>query len=192
MSINFNIKTPTISDIPDIINICNEELGKEYLTFQSLKKMITDEKIFIKIALSLNSEIIGFYIGLIASNMEMKKLLHDIPFTDFHPSFNKTETFGVIKTVAIRKDFKKKGIGTTLMKDCLLKFEKREISIISLIAWKSKKGINMERIMATNQFMNLKEIKNYWTSESIQKNYYCPECGAPPCNCSAVVFGKII
>lgn len=190
MSIKFNIKSPAISDIPEIIDICNEELGNEYLIFQEFEKMITDEKYFLKVAISPNSEIIGFYICLIVSKLEITELFHNIPLSQFHSSFDSTDTFGVIKTIAIKNKYKEQGIGTSLMKDCLSNFRTKNISILSLIAWKSKHGINMEGIMKNNQFIKLKEIENYWSLESIEKKYNCPDCGSPPCTCMAVIFGK--
>ena len=31
-------------------------------------------------------------------------------------------------------------------------------------------------------------ITNYWQADSLRRGYNCPDCGAPPCRCSAKLF----
>ena len=69
---------------------------------------------------------------------------------------------------------------------------KNSINSISGFAWKNKKGVNMERIFEKNGFSKIKTIEKYWSEESIENNYCCPECGNPPCNCSSIIYFKKI
>lgn len=176
--------------IPSIVAISDDLLGKDYLTVQELNQAIEkDGKFFAKVALNSKNEVMGFYVGIIMPPEELKAYLR-VPPEDYPQALNYAKSVGLIKIVAVREDFQRRGTGTELTEDCVKEFRNRQVSSMCCIGWRSGKGINIGGILKNCNFKEYKEISNYWKEDSLQKNYHCSDCGAPPCRCSAMVYVK--
>ena len=77
------------------------------------------------------------------------------------------------------------------IEDTLHLIEEKKVAIMLGFAWKSIEGVNAKRILERNGFRELMEIKKFWNDESLKENYSCPDCGNPPCVCSAIIFIKL-
>lgn len=187
----FKIIQLELKDIPQIIPICNEELGKGFITEKSAIYYINNPFCQSLAAVNpLNNEIIGTSICLFFSQKEFKAFLHPSQYIHLPNSFTQCEKIGVLKLIAIQKEFQKKGLGSEFINASFKFFQENNIQTICAFAWESKTGINMKTIFDRNHLSTMNRIDNFWTKDSLEKQYDCPECGSPPCKCTAVIFIK--
>lgn len=176
--------------VPSLVAISDDLLGKDYLTVQELNQAIEkDGKYFAKVALNSKNEVVGFYVGIIMTPEELKAYLL-VPPEDYPKALNYAKSIGLIKIIAVREDFQRRGIGTKLTQDCVREFNERKVSSMCCIGWRSGKGINIDGILKNCDFKEFKEVSNYWKEDSLMKNFHCSDCGNPPCRCSAMVYVK--
>lgn len=177
--------------IPTVIAISDFQLGKDYLSADSLKKCLQKEgKYFARVALNNKREIIGFCLSSILSTDEIKKLLKIKP-DQFPNALNYTSNIGFINVLIVKEDYQRKGIGTALVKDSINLLETNGATVICSVGWRSKKGVNIGGILKNHKFKEVLEVPDYWKEDSLAKKYKCVDCGAPPCHCSAVIFLKL-
>ena len=180
----------TENDIPAVLTIADHELGKDYLTSDLLHDYASaQEKYVFEIAKSGN-DIIGFCVSIVTSKDELKEYIKTKkPIKEFEFS----KKIGLIKTVAVKHSFKGKGVGSKLVSNSLIQLQnKHGIRSFCSIGWKNNNKINIEGVLKRLGFTILKEIPEYWASDSIEKEYTCIVCGDPPCKCPAVIFTKTV
>ncbi len=191
MKNTFHIADISENEINAVHLMCNDELGEDYITKTFLKESITNNHQIVRVAITDNKEVIGFSIAKIYSENELKEYLsnkrcHELILPDL---INKK--IGITKIVVIKDKYQKKGIGIDLLNDSLHLIEEKKVAIMLGFAWKSIEGVNAKRILERNGFRELMEIKKFWNDESLKENYSCPDCGNPPCVCSAIIFIKL-
>ena len=91
------------------------------------------------------------------------------------------------KTTALHHDFTGKGIGSEFIRHTM-KMLCNKCDFVVSVNWKKDNEIPMEKISRELGMTELVEIKDYWKEDSMKSGFHCPECGNPPCNCSAVFF----
>jgi len=176
-----------LKDVPQLVKLSNVELGKNYLTSIQLKELKQNKNVSI-IVVEKNEKLIGFRIILSGDFEDMvgyigekhRSILSDIQ--DKGP-------FLLSKTSVIDKTFQGKGIMTRLINYVNDKLGGHQKTIIS-IGWKRGNRIPMKSILEKNGFKEFCELKNYWKSDSLKREFICPECGTPSCLCSCVIFVK--
>jgi DNA primase (bacterial type) len=188
---DYEIVTPTEQAIPAIIAIADEQLGKNYLTIERLKESISNQSgnHYCFIAVTKNKEIIGFCLNSALTNAEYKQDLL-IPADEIPTAIKYADQIGLMRTIAVKRQFHKFGIGTALTEKAIAVFQERHIPVICCLAWRSSKGINTAGILKVLNFQAVKELSDYWKEDSIEKQYKCSVCGDPPCRCSAVMYAK--
>jgi predicted N-acetyltransferase YhbS len=187
---SFEIASHSESNVQGVIALSDDELGKDYFSQDSLSDLMKKEGMVLSVALNSSGKVIGFILGFVARQSEIQTFLKKIKPVELRAGIN-AEKIGVLKTMAISNDYKGQGIGTALIKDCISKLEMKGVSLICALAWQCEKGINVGHILENEHFEIRHELKKYWAEDSIQRNYNCPECGEPPCNCSAVIYSKM-
>lgn len=168
--------------LPEILLIAQKQLG--YTHF--LKNYLLDNKSLIYCAL-YNKEVLGYVVGKVFRNdafFRNYKKLNTIKTNELE----KAKSIGMLVSIAVKKEHQHKGISTNLVTEMLKKFIELNADIVLMTAWKSKSGINMQKIAACFGFKTCAEIENYWKEDSQKHNYQCPHCGAPPCRCACVVY----
>ncbi|MBN2166986.1 MAG: GNAT family N-acetyltransferase [Marinilabiliaceae bacterium] len=176
---NFTIEDALNTDFETINDISDAEFGENYFSVPySLKK---HNNSFIRVVRNKNN-VIGFsfcYLEL------AKKIKATIPISNNF--INDLSLIGVIKTVALHRNYKGKGIGTQLMNDSISILKSVNAQYLLSVLWKYDGAVKVERILRNNGFMFLCEVNNYWKRDSIIRKYICPVCGNP-CNCSALMY----
>ena len=191
MHSQFKIEQLTIDAIPFILPICNEELGTGFLTDTVLIDYMQNPKCQSLIAVdSSTDKIVGASISLYLSQSELKQFIHPSQYIHLDQSITKDENIGILKLIAIEKDSQKKGLGTQFIKGSFEFFSHNNIQTICAFAWESKTGINMKTIFDRYELTIMSRIPHFWTQDSLEQKYDCPECGKPPCKCTAVIFSK--
>lgn len=185
---NYSIEAFKKSDIPASIKICDQELGEGYLSSEMLVQLAESKNTFIQSALDSHNNLIGFGFCTVVNPTQLKKSLHSSQYQRIPKEIQEIEQLGIINTLAVCSEFKGMGIGTTLCKQFISFFQKEQISTCISFAWKNKSGINMGGIYEKSGFSALQLLENYWQEESIEHQFTCAGCDAPPCTCDAVLY----
>jgi ribosomal protein S18 acetylase RimI-like enzyme len=190
---NYTIKQLDELSINDAIQICNQELGLDYLKNENLLSLLKNKNAYLIKAENSDLEVVGFGFCTILSQQELIESLHPFQYKELPESLKKESIIGITNTISIKNEYKGIGIGTAFLKKFLTFFESKNIHLITAFAWKSNDGFNMKGIFKKNNFIIIKTIEYYWKLDSIQKKYGCPSCSDnPPCLCTAVIYSKTI
>lgn len=111
----------TEEDIPSIIAISDEELGKDYLTVEHLRNIsdATDGiKTFCKVANESDHEVIGFCTFSLMTSDELKNRLK-IPSDQIPKALFYATKIGMIDVVSVKDEFKRQGIGFNLVSEAI-------------------------------------------------------------------------
>ncbi len=175
----------------EIFKISDKQLGQDYVTEELLDKCVKDHTNYIgRTAIDhKTNQVLGFCISIKLDEKDLPDLLNIESDAIPYP-LQGANDLGVIKTIAINKNFKGLGIGTSLIVDALHEFKMRDRKTVFTIAWKSKLGTNLHGVLMKTSFKRFIEIPNYWYQSSLESGCHCSVCGKPPCVCSAVIYAK--
>lgn len=166
-----------LSSISELIDTC---FGENYSSTKSL--FSPDSFSFVA---HYNGKTIGFVNGKIMLSKALEKTISS-------PLKLDQSIIGVLDLIVVHPDYQRQGIGKSLFEKRLIEFKNRGISDLFLFHWIRKNQV-VPFIAKDFGFQELEVIPNYWKSESLTKNYTCPECdNSPPCNCSCGVYLKKI
>lgn len=177
----------TAGDLLSVLRIADDQLGEGYVSEEFFIKADESDRSFIKVA-EMDGRIVGFAIGLIWEPNEIRELVR-VPIPR-HLSL--ADQVGVVKTVAVSPAQHGHGIGTRLTDSCLAEFRSRGVRAVCSVAWKRGKQINLKGVLERQGFLPFAEVPDYWREESLEEDFECPECGAPPCRCSAVMYSQVL
>lgn len=173
--------------IDEVFKIAESTLGKRYLSKSYLNKFINSTK-HLSFVVVDNDKVIGYTSLILLSPIELKeKVLKE---NDWFYSMNKNySTIGLRQQTIVHPDYTKKGLGYKL-----LDFSSNAVSSLSNVqistVWAKKSEKSMQSLLLKCNFHYEKTINNYWSEDSLIKNYNCNICGAPPCKCSAEIYIK--
>lgn len=182
--IGFEIDDAKKTDIQYIIDISVELFGENYLNKTTILQWF-DNQYNIRKAV-YNSQIVGFYISktIFSVNDIEEKLL---------PVIEKTHKLKLpaayLKLIGVRKKFQAKGIGKSMLNHFL---SIHRCNYFFTTVWISKNENRLISLLREKLFMCDAEMNHYWHNESIQKQYNCIDCGAPPCMCAMQLFSLVI
>lgn len=160
----------------NVMDIASKQLGAGYIT----PELMATPDTFTRVALFKNV-VLGFSICSILAPDQIEKIIR------VAANSKPKSLFGLLKTIAVRKDSCGFGIGGELAKDGVALL-KGQVEKIYAVGWQSKKGVNANSILAKAGFKRKYKISDYWKEESLERNFTCHDCGNPPCRCSAVIF----
>lgn len=174
-----------------IYNIADRQLGQDYVTDDLLNQCLINNHQYIgRTAIDKKTlKVVGFCISISLNKDDISNLLNvdDDALPHF---FKEANQYGVIKTIAVNREYKGLGIGTKLIEDALNIFAADYCDHVFTVAWKSSLGINLHGVLMKTQFKRFIEIPHFWYQSSIESGCHCSVCGKPPCVCSAVIYGK--
>lgn len=168
--------------LPEVLEIANQELGDNYLT--------ADDFILpagIAYYSLTGNTVTGFGFCRIADAAEFLEG-HPKLGERLNPAVAATERFGLLSTVAVKDCFQGLGIGTALARTCVQWLAATDVPFALMIARKGASGIHIAKVLHKTGFTGQFEIPDYWVEDSVQRGYQCPDCGDPPCHCSAGVY----
>ena len=170
-----------------IWNISDAQLGKGYLTYDTLLKKINHQNIIFK-TVEFESKVIGFYIFHLQT--QEYSLFRNLNIVNL----DKNNSSLIIKTIVISDEYQKKGITNNILLEAEKIARQNNINKIYCFAWQhqSSKTIPMSKILQKNGYSLSQTIDDFWKEESITKDFECPICNTPPCLCSLVIYTKNI
>lgn len=174
----------TQSHCSELISIANSSLGEGYIALTELKSYIEQDSKACLVA-KTNGKISGFQL-MKTCQLNGFNILAPSQKIWFNSRYKNYSSFGVLKTLVVRPENQKQGIGTMLTRKSLEILQKSPKKIISL-CWE-KDGVTP--VLAVLQRCGMKQVhkfESFWAKDSIAKKYTCIVCGAPPCKCNALV-----
>lgn len=91
---------------------------------------------------------------------------------------------GLIKSVAVKPEYRHQGIGTDLTIESMVRLKKMSCDFFLAVSWVSNRPDSSQKMFEKLGFKNILSIPDYWTEESIKEGYLCPNC-RNPCHCTA-------
>lgn len=174
------------SHCASILKICEAQLGQGFLAPELLATYLDHPSKFCQVVL-LDHQVIGFSLMEISPRAQIAKKMRQAEqwFLDY---FSAYDTLGYRSLTAVDKAFEGKGVANFLVEQGL-DFLSNKVPVVVCDAWKSA-HTHIGSILERNACTPLKEVPHFWTTESIQQNYTCTACGAPPCQCTAVIYAR--
>jgi ribosomal protein S18 acetylase RimI-like enzyme len=167
-------------DLPSIMRISEQRLGDAYIDPDSL----TDRRNVRKTAV-YEDKVVGFCLGWITKQGLLKsERLQEVGTR----ALDFVDEYGYLASVAVDEDYSGRGIGTMLVSACIEEFKNDDVDHVAMTAWKSSDGVHIGGIADRFKFDTVAEIPNFWKDRSMEEQFSCPECGDPPCTCTAVVY----
>lgn len=182
MPIKYDIVNATLEDMNQIIEISNTQLGNRYFS----KLMLDNPKHIYKVAKSKDNVVHGFCFSYLTTMKEFCSH-YDILGGEFNDSADQVAVF---KTIAVKEESKGNKIATSLLSVSEQAIRNKNITNLYRVGWKSNSGTNIDPVFRSMRFDTIQELKNFWYQDSINQGFECPECGVPPCSCSAVIYHK--
>ena len=182
-----HIRVMRKEDMDAVLSISSSQLGPSYLNETELQNYFTDEFSRIPVLIH-NDRLIGYSIIHVVEKSKMDAY-SSAPIAEFFSDLKEDEKVQLRKTTAIHPDYSGKGLGRFFIEHTMKEYG-TDCRLIISVNWKRGAVIPMRKISSQMGMSESFEIKNYWHDDSITKQYYCPECHEPPCECSAVLFAK--
>jgi ribosomal protein S18 acetylase RimI-like enzyme len=120
---------------------CGQITEKQVSAVESYlnRTILQKEKHFARVAIDRKSgEVIGFCLSCLCAVKELMDVIKIDPY-QFLDAFSRNEEIGLIKVVTVQENYKRRGIGTRLVKDSIKILGDRESNVICSVGWRSKK-----------------------------------------------------
>lgn len=186
---SYSIRSLLLSDT-DLIEqasaIYDESLGQKYIPVQDLVRYISKPEQYVVLGSISQDKLLGALIGSVlgddeSSGYDSVLQIHEsgIRLADHR--------VGLVKSVAVEKRFRHCGIGTHLTEEAMRQLKKLGCGAFFAVSWVSNKPDSSQGMFEKLNYRKLIRLKNYWTQDSIEQGYDCPNCGSP-CFCSAIYY----
>lgn len=202
------------SDLHQIVQIANEQLGEGYLTASSITGRTENMSTFILTSpprheygepitliaacqetLTLpdgeempRETIIGFAHGYIQPPGAAESLMG----VSLPSYLAQQRLIGCIKTTGVRDIHQRRDVKSALVHKMIDAFRERGIHVaygITRQAPRSEQS-DLAQIMRQHDFAVFARIPGYWSEASKKGGLVCPNCPTPPCQCTTVAYGR--
>lgn len=176
--------------LPDVLNICRQELGADYHSEADFRKCLQgDREHFYKVVLNNEGVIFGFTTFLMLSPEAADEYLK-LPDCSERDSLLSFRQISISDAMAIHSTMKKKGLGRLLMQAMLNKLMDEGADVFCTMAWKDINGITnagkLAREIGAEESIS---IPGYWNRlVSTPEGHYCPVCKTTSCKCFGVLY----
>ena len=98
--------------------------------------------------------------------------------------------FGLLENIGVYPQYRKMGIGNVITQKRIVDLYEWECKEIIAQSWIADKSNSSYNILLKNGFQPIVTIENYYYEDSLAWGFSCPNCGEPPCKCSAIFMYK--
>lgn len=116
-------------------------------------------------------------------------------YLPFDSEINKkleNKTVGSFSTLCALESYQGKGIGQKISHKRLEWLKSKDCTVVVGVSWVSGLAHTSNRVFEKMGFKAIKEVKNFYRQNSIDKPFICPGCAKPPCTCSAILYMREI
>ena len=187
---DFTIGAIHANDVSEVLQIAEQQLGDAYLEASSLKQSGKN----VALCTRVDDCVIGFATGKLLETSDFLGKLEERVSADSQKAKQLTRRLdgeheiGFVASAAVKPEYAGRGLGAELIGRTITALEDLGANVLVATAWRSNAGVQAGSILEYRGFRKLFEIEKYWEKDSLQHQYSCPTCGAPPCQCSAVVY----
>lgn len=169
--------------------ICDAQFGQDYLGMEDLAVYL--ESPHIGLVALRDKELLGLTLIKIGdANTIAQELLAGQDW--FLSKFKETHKIALRKHLAVLPGKEGSGIGRALMAEGMQLLEAEGTEAIISVVWKEGSSLALHKLLGNFQSNPVQTIDSYWKEDSLKKGYICPGCQQLPCNCSVVVYAKIV
>lgn len=181
-----NLFTVVLMNVNEILNISNLVFGENYLIESDIHNYLDreDAEVFV---IENKTRIIGFSITQIVATARSNEVL----FVPMPKQFLGYDRFGYRKMTAVHPDFRSLGIGQQLFEIGQNWFQRKKAPVVLTASWINASTLKFRKYIESVGFTAIQKMNNYWAQDSLNKNYSCKACGAPPCSCNAMLYALI-
>lgn len=158
-------------------------LGQNYIPSEDLSKYASDPKRFILIGAIINQTLLGVMLAYPLDKKTAEEYTHALQQHNI-PTTLPENAVGLIKSLAVRPEYRHRGIGTKLTIESIVRLKEMSCDFFLAVSWVSNKPDSSQKMFEKLGFKNILSVPDYWTQDSIKEGYQCPNCGNP-CHCTA-------
>ena len=158
-------------------------LGQSYISPEDLLKYAAKPDSHILLGSEVNQTLLGVMLAYPLDSKTTQEYAHT--FQQHNIPITLTEyNVGLIKSVAVRPEYRHQGIGTKLTIESMIRLKEMSCDLFLAVSWVSNRPDSSQEMFDKLGFKNILSVPDYWTKDSIKEGYLCPNCGNP-CHCSA-------
>ncbi|SDB92488.1 Predicted N-acetyltransferase YhbS [Raineyella antarctica] len=175
------IRTATRADLAAMRAIVDAQVGHGYLDAE-VDALYKDSEGFALVAV-VDGSVAGVCMCSIMKPGAMARI-----FRSGLPDVLRSRKVGLLDTLAVRPDLTGRGLGTALLEEARGRFRSDKVRVWATPAWRSRLGTTVESLLTRAGMEPFAEVPDFWREASLAEGFICPVCGAPPCECSAVMY----
>lgn len=168
-----------------LLAILAVSLGKKYINGVEFQGYLGAQKNKFAVSALVNGEAIAVALAdtMERDNLEYYELAaRKAGFNIFLSSYQRV---GHLKSIAVRNEYRRQGVGTLLCLDVIERLKKAGCTAVFTVAWESGSAPASMNMFETIGFSRLGDIKEFWKVDDINQDHQCPKCGFP-CTCTAI------
>lgn len=185
---NFEVVSATEADIPAIVGIVTSEFGAGYMT--NIADLIKDKGTTVLVA-KHKGEIFGFVTAYRINKAELSGLTGATESDPMLRFFDDNGLIGVIKSIAVRRTFHKKGIGFTLFRSAENALVNAGAKCVAVPAWEHDGQQNIQGILKLNDYESVIRRDLFWKEQCDRREFTCA-ARKDACVCNCVFYKKVI
>ncbi|MGD9994340.1 MAG: N-acetyltransferase family protein [Salinivirgaceae bacterium] len=172
-----------MSELNRLIPISDACFGAGYLKLNQFTKFLSAGSL--GLIYRVNGKVVGYCLSTVFERTGDYKETYSSEITEI------AYPLGLIKNIAVLPDYQNRGIGKLLLDAIIHKLNfKFGCKTLHYPAWTESENYEFTKKLRGLGFTVQGVFPDYWAKDSLEKNYYCQRCGAPPCSCSLTLFVK--
>lgn len=174
----------TEDDIPAVLSLADESVGKNLYTRKDFEDEIRDENSFLSLLKNKDGCLAGYMYFYITTTRALAEKcgLDEAIFS----SVSSSPICGRFQSAALKKEYRGRGLSMDLMEYSIDVLTKKGIDTGFAICWKPGGKVPMKKTLDLLSFTFLTEVKKMWWNNT---SLYCPYCHGR-CSCSAEIYYK--
>jgi diaminopimelate decarboxylase len=185
VSSTFTTSLLTHEHVAAVLAIADTQFGAGYLSEKRLLDYIDREDHFGQVVLE-QQQVLGFSLMQLLERSVLAARMHEAEQW-FLAYFAAYERLGFRSLTAVAPHAQGQGIASCLVREGLQLLSKH-VSVVVCDAWQAPDK-SIANVLLRNGYRALQVLPDFWKTDSLAQGYHCERCGAPPCRCTAVVYG---
>ncbi|MGH1337995.1 MAG: hypothetical protein ACRBFS_17875 [Aureispira sp.] len=185
VSITYRVVPLTQEHLSEVLALSEEQMGKGFLSPKTLLEHIDQPNHFGQVVQEEGC-VLGFSLMEIVDRVALSKRMKGAEQW-FLAYFAAYEKLGYRSLTAVSTSAQGQGIGSLLVREGLAQLSNR-VPVVVCDAWQSQHP-SAGHVLLNNGYKALRALPNFWKEDSLQQGYTCSNCGAPPCQCNAMIYG---
>ena len=174
-----------------IVELFADGLGSGYITREKIEGILHAKSSLFLLGCFVDAELVAVQTVSVITETEAQQFEESCKRSGCSVDFA-GQKIGMLISVVVKKEFRRMGIGSQMMKEGVKLLEQMGCSRCIATAWNSGLADSSATVLEAVGFRCVTTFEKYWAEESVSLDCECPTCGSPPCECSASFYSKII